>query len=151
MPQVGKKKFAYTKVGKKKAKMYAKKSKQKVKKGQIMMRFSGRANVNGNWKADAMKKAKQHIKTGKKFINKSSMSAAKTYGSYVAPTVGLFKGATNIATGIGKMALRNPLLAAGTYIAGKGFKVKGKYAKGKKFNEFGTAGKLLSKGGNKYI
>ena len=57
MPQVGKKKFAYTKVGKKKAKMYAKKSKQKVKKGQIMMRFSGGANVNGNWKADAMKKA----------------------------------------------------------------------------------------------
>ena len=151
MPQVGKKKFAYTKVGKKKAKMYAKKSKQKVKKGQIMMRFSGGANVNGNWKADAMKKAKQHIKTGKKFINKGSMSAAKTYGSYVAPTVGLFKGATNIATGIGKMALRNPYLAAGAYIAGKGFKVKGKYAKGKKFNEFGTAGKLLSKGGNKYI
>ena len=151
MPQVGKKKFAYTKVGKKKAKMYAKKSKQKVKKGQIMMRFSGGANVNGNWKADAMKKAKQHIKTGKKFINKGSMSAAKTYGSYVAPTVGLFKGATNIATGIGKMALRNPLLTAGAYIAGKGFKVKGKYAKGKKFNEFGTAGKLLSKGGNKYI
>ena len=27
-----------------------------------MMRFSGGANVNGNWKADAMKKAKQHIK-----------------------------------------------------------------------------------------
>jgi|TARA_B110000459_G_C16389126_1_gene393418 hypothetical protein len=116
-----------------------------------MMRFSGGANVNGNWKADAMKKAKQHIKTGKKFINKGSISAAKTYGSYVAPTVGLFKGATNIATGIGKMALRNPYLAAGAYIAGKGFKVKGKYAKGKKFNEFGTAGKLLSKGGNKYI
>jgi hypothetical protein len=116
-----------------------------------MMRFSGTTNVNGNWKADAMKKAKQHIKTGKKFINKGSMSAAKTYGSYVAPTVGLFKGATNIATGIGKMALRNPYLAAGAYIAGKGFKVKGKYAKGKKFNEFGTAGKLLSKGGNKYI
>jgi hypothetical protein len=44
-----------------------------------MMRFSGGANVNGNWKADAMKKAKQHIKTGKKFINKGSISAAKTY------------------------------------------------------------------------
>ena len=151
MPQVGKKKFAYTKVGKKKAKMYAKKSKQKVKKGQIMMRFSGGANVNGNWKADAMKKAKQHIKTGKKFINKGSMSAAKTYGSYVAPTVGLFKGATNIATGIGKMALRNPLLATGAYLASTAYKPKGKFAKGRKFHEFGDAGKLLSKGGNKYI
>ena len=49
------------------------------------------------------------------------------------------------------MALRNPLLATGAYIAGKGFKTKGKFAKGKKFNEFGTAGKVLSKGGNKYI
>ena len=77
------------------------------------MRFSGGANVNGNWKADAMKKAKQHIKTGKKFINKSSMSAAGTYKSFVKPTVGLFKGAANIATGVGKLALRSPYLAAG--------------------------------------
>ena len=105
-------------------------------------------NVSGNFKA----KTKQHIKTGKKFINKKVIpSAAKNYKNYVAPTVGLFKGAANIATGVGKLALRNPYIAAGTYIAGKGFKVKGKYAKGRKFNEFGTAGKLLSKGGNKYI
>ena len=33
MPQVGKKKFAYTKAGKKKAKMYAKKTGKKIKKG----------------------------------------------------------------------------------------------------------------------
>tara|TARA_R100001369_G_scaffold61644_1_gene88506 strand:- start:430 stop:534 length:105 start_codon:yes stop_codon:yes gene_type:complete len=33
MPQVGKKKFAYTKAGKKKAKMSAKKSGKKIKKG----------------------------------------------------------------------------------------------------------------------
>jgi hypothetical protein len=116
-----------------------------------MIRFSAGTNVKGDWKTEAMKKAKQHIKTGKKFITTGSMSAAKTYGSYVAPTVGLFKTASNIATGVGKLALRNPYLTAGAYIAGKGFKVKGKYAKGKKFNEFGDAGKLLSKGGNKYI
>jgi len=67
-------------------------------------------NVSGNFKA----KAKQHIKTGKKFLNKKVIpSAAKNYKSYVAPTVGLFKGAANIATGVGKMALRNPLLATG--------------------------------------
>ena len=84
-----------------------------------MIRFSAGPNVNGNWKADAMKKAKQHIKTGKKFINKSSMSAAGTYKSFVKPTVGLFKGATNIATGVGKMALRNPLLATGAYLLAK--------------------------------
>jgi hypothetical protein len=101
------------------------------------MRFSGGANVNGNWKADAMKKAKQHIKTGKKYITKGSLSAASTYKSYVKPTVGMFKTASNIATGLGKMALRNPYLTAGAYIAGKGFKVKGKYAKGKKMHFFG--------------
>ncbi len=145
MPQVGKKKFAYTKVGKKKAKMYAKKSKQKVKKGQIMMRFSGGANVNGNWKADAMKKAKQHIKTGKKFINKSSISAAGTYKSFVKPTVGLFKGAANIATGVGKLALRNPLLTLGATALSSV-----KSAKFKKANQFlnsPLAGKKLKNNG----
>jgi len=33
MPQVGKKKFAYTKAGKKKAKMAAKKTGKKIKRG----------------------------------------------------------------------------------------------------------------------
>ena len=63
-------------------------------------------NVNGNFKS----KAKQHIKTGKKFLNKKVIpSAAKNYKNYIAPTVGLFKGAANIATGVGKMALRSLL------------------------------------------
>ena len=109
------------------------------------MRFSGGANVNGNWKADAMKKAKQHIKTGKKFINKGSMSAAKTYGSYVAPTVGLFKGAANIATGVGKLALRNPLLTLGATALSSV-----KSAKFKKANQFlnsPLAGKKLKNNG----
>ena len=144
MPQVGKKKFAYTKVGKKKAKMYAKKSKQKVKKGQIMMRFSGGANVNGNWKADAMKKAKQHIKTGKKFINKKAIpSAVGTYKSYVKPTVGMFKTATNIATGVGKLALRNPLLATGAFLASKATAGSAKKFPRPKFKEWNKKGKWM--------
>ena len=114
--------------------------------------FPSGTNVSGNWKKDAMKKAKQHIKTGKKFINKKAIpSAVGTYKSYVKPTVGMFKTATNIATGVGKMALRNPLLATGAYLASTAYKPKGKFAKGRKFHEFGDAGKLLSKGGNKYI
>ena len=105
-------------------------------------------NVNGNFKS----KAKQHIKTGKKFLNKKVIpSVAKNYKSYVAPTVGLFKGAANIATGVGKLALRNPYIAAGAALASTAYKPKGKFAKGRKFHEFGDAGKLLSKGGNKYI
>ena len=44
-----------------------------------MMRFSGGANVNGDFKS----KAKQHIKTGKKFLNKKVIpSAAKNYKNY---------------------------------------------------------------------
>ena len=146
MPQVGKKKFAYTQAGKKKAKIYAKKSKQKVKKGQIMMRFSGGANVNGNWKADAMKKAKQHIKTGKKFINKKAIpSAVGTYKSFVKPTVGLFKGAANIATGVGKLALRNPLLTLGATALSS---VKSaKFKKANQFLDSPLAGKKLKNNG----
>ena len=146
MPQVGKKKFAYTKAGKKKAKMYAKKYNKKVKKGQIMNRmFPSGPNVNGNWKTDAMKRAKQHIKTGKKFINKGSMSAAKTYGRYVAPTVGMFKGATNIATGIGKLALRNPALTiAGTVLHGA---KKSKWAKANKWFDSPMTGRKLKHNG----
>ena len=72
---------------------------------------SSGTNVSG----DLLKKAKQHIKTGKKFINKKVLpSAAKNYKSYVAPTVGLFKGAANIATGVGKLVLRNPKIALAT-------------------------------------
>ena len=72
---------------------------------------SSGTNVSG----DMMKKAKQHIKTGKKFINKKVIpSATKNYKSYVAPTVGLFKGAASIATGVGKLALRNPKIALAT-------------------------------------
>ena len=145
MPQVGKKKFAYTKAGKKKAKMYAKKYTKKVKKGQIMIRFSAGPNVNGNWKADAMKKAKQHIKTGKKFINKGSLSAAGTYKSFVKPTVGMFKTATNIATGIGKLALRNPALtiAASVLHSGK----KAKWAKANKWFDSPMTGRKLKHNG----
>ena len=145
MPQVGKKKFAYTQAGKKKAKIYAKKSKQKVKKGQIMIRFSAGTNVKGDWKTEAMKKAKQHIKTGKKFITTGSMSAAKTYGSYVAPTVGLFKGASNIATGIGKLALRNPALTIAASVL-QGSK-KAKWDKANKWFDSPMTGRKLKHNG----
>ena len=94
-------------------------------------------NVNGNWKADAMKKAKQHIKTGKKFINKGSISAAKTYKSYVKPTVGMFKTATNIATGVGKLALRNPLLATGASLLAMAPKKINKRPQSKEWNKKG--------------
>ena len=102
-------------------------------------------NVNGNWKTDAMKKAKQHIKRGKKFVTKGSMSAAKTYKSYVKPTVGMFKTATNIATGVGKLALRNPALTiAGTVLHGA---KKGKWDKANKWFDSPMTGRKLKHNG----
>ena len=79
----------------------------------------------------------------------SRQTTPRALSIHVAPTVGLFKGAARLATGVGKLALRNPLLAAGTYVATKAFNPKGKFAKGRKFHEFGDAGKVLSKGGKK--
>jgi len=103
-----------------------------------MIRFSAGPNVNGNWKADAMKKAKQHIKTGKKFINKKAIpSAVGTYKSYVKPTVGMFKGAANIATGVGKLALRHPYLAAGASLLAMAPKKINKRPQSKEWNKKG--------------
>ena len=107
--------------------------------------FPSGTNVSGNWKTDAMKKAKQHIKTGKKFITKGSMSATKTYGSYVAPTVGLFKRATNIAAGVGKLALRNPALTIAASVL-QGSK-KAKWDKANKWFDSPMTGRKLKHNG----
>ena len=109
---------------------------------------SSGTNVSGNWKI----KTKQHIKTGKKFFKKKVIpSATKSYKSYVKPTVGMFRGAAGLAAGVGGLILKHPVLSTAAYIASKGFKPKGKFAKGRKFNQFGTAGKVLSKGGKKFV
>ena len=101
-------------------------------------------NVNGNWKTKFYK--------SKKYINKKTIpAAAKTYKSYVAPTVGMFRSAAGLAAGVGGLILKHPVLSTAAYIASKGFKSKGKFAKGRKFNQFGTAGKVLSKGGKKFV
>ena len=63
----------------------------------------------------------------------------------------MFRSAAGLATGVGKLILRHPVLATTAYIASKGFRPKGKFAKGRKFNEFGDAGKVLSKGGKRFI
>ena len=99
-------------------------------------------NVEG-WKKSAMKKAKQHIKTGKKIFTKGSMSGVKTYKSYVKPTVGMFKTATNIATGVGKLALRNPLLATGAFLASKATAGSAKKFPRPKFKEWNKKGKWM--------
>ena len=55
MPQVGRKKFAYTKAGKKKAKAYAKKKKKKVRYSQRWQRNAGYKKPIGPLNVEAQK------------------------------------------------------------------------------------------------
>jgi len=100
----------------------------------------GKKKVSGKWKDDIAKSAKQQIKTGKKLWNAGVKSGGKAYGSYVAPTVGLFKSAGNVATKIGKVALKFPgtgLAATAAYYGGKAIvnKIAGR-SKGLKFADY---------------
>ena len=109
---------------------------------------SSGTNVSGNWKS----KAAQRIKSSKNFFKKKVIpSATKNYKSYVKPTVGMVRGAAGLAAGVGGLILKHPVLSTAAYIASKGFKSKGKFAKGRKFNQFGTAGKVLSKSGKRFV
>ena len=142
MPQVGKKKFAYSAAGKKKAKIYAKKSKQKVKKGQIM----GKKKASGDWK----EKGKEFLSKSKKSAAKMIKAGGKSYGSYVAPTVGLFKSAGTAATNVGKFALKSGALgipgavATGLYYGGKAIVNKGeKTALRSAFKQYDKKGKWM--------
>ena len=106
---------------------------------------SSGTNVSG----DLLKKAKQHIKTGKKFINKKVIpSAAKNYKSYVKPTVGLFKKTGSALTKTGKFALKSGVLgmpgaiATGLYYGGKAIVNKGeKTASRTPFRQYNKKGK----------
>jgi hypothetical protein len=96
----------------------------------------GKKRVSGKWKDDIAKSAKQHIKTGKKILNKGMLSGGKAYKSYVAPTVGLFKSAGNVATKIGKVALRFPGTGLAASVAYSGAKALGKkYGRGLNYPE----------------
>ena len=103
-------------------------------------------NVDGNFKDKGWRLGKRFkVAAGKtgKFITKKKIKHGAQVSKYVGPTIGMFKKTGAGALGVGKFALKSGAL---------GFPgLAGKYAKGKKFNEFGTAGKVLSKGGNKYI
>ena len=138
MPQVGKKKFAYTKAGKKKLKCTQKNQVRKLKKVINMA-----TNVDGDFK----KKGKKFLKKAKKSAAKVVKSGGKTYGSYVAPTVGLFKKAGTAATNIGKVALKFPgtgLAATGLYYGAKALVKKGeKTASRTAFRQYNKKGKWM--------
>ena len=69
---------------------------------------------------------------------------AKNVATYAGPTVGMFKTVGKLGLSAAKTVLKHPYIALGATLASKGFRAKGKYAKGRKFNQFGTAGKAFS-------
>ena len=83
-------------------------------------------------KGDFMSKAGKITAKGyretKKTAIKVGSKGVKSYGRYVAPTVGLFKKAGSIALGAGKLAARFPgtgLAATGLYYGAKHILKKG--------------------------
>jgi len=118
----------------------------------VIKRSRGVANGMSKGVAFLMKKNKidiidgfGKIKTGKKVFTKGSISAAATYKSYVKPTVGMFKTATNIATGVGKLALRNPALTLAGAVLHSGKKAK--WAKANKWFDSPMTGRKLKHNG----
>jgi hypothetical protein len=74
----------------------------------------------------------------------------KELKSWTKPTKGLVLTPGKAAYHLAKTAVRHPYLTLAGGIALKARGAKGKYAKGLKFNQFGTGGKILSKGGKKF-
>jgi hypothetical protein len=107
----------------------------------------GKKKVSGQWKEDATKKAKNFLGKAKKSAAKVVKSGGKTYGSYVAPTVGLFKSAGKLATNVGKIALKFPgtgLAASGLYYGAKALVKKGeKTASRTAFRQYNKKGKWM--------
>jgi hypothetical protein len=106
----------------------------------------GKKRVSGQWK----EKAKDFLGKAKKSAAKIVTSGGKSYGSYVAPTVGLFKGAGKAATNVGKFALKSGALglpgavATGLYYGGKAIVKKGeKTIKRSPFKQYNKKGKWM--------
>ena len=77
------------------------------------------ANVNGNWKGG---KAVVKYSKAKAKGRKAAGQLARNYKRYVSPSVKILKGATGLAAGAGKLALRFPgttLVATGLGLGAK--------------------------------
>ena len=92
------------------------------------------ANVNGNWKGG---KAVVKYSKVKAKGRKAAGQIARNYKRYVSPSVKILKGATGLAAGAGKLALRFPgttLVATGL---GLGAKALGKkWGRGYNYSRF---------------
>ncbi len=101
------------------------------------------ANVNGNWKGG---KAVVKYSKVKAKGRKAAGQLARNYKRYVSPSVKILKGATGLAAGAGKLALRFPgtgLVAAGLYAGAKGIAKRQKGLKFPQYRQFNKRGRKI--------
>ena len=101
------------------------------------------ANVNGNWKGG---KAGVKYSKAKAKGRKAAGQLARNYKRYVSPSVKILKGATGLAAGAAKIALRFPGtgLAAGVLYAGaKGISKRQKGLKFPQYRQFNKRGRKI--------
>ena len=104
------------------------------------------ANVNGNWKGGkaVVKYSKRRALRAKG--TKAAGQIARNYKRYVSPSVKILKGATGLAAGAGKLALRFPgtgLVAAGLYAGAKGIAKRQKGLKFPQYRQFNKRGRKI--------
>ena len=101
------------------------------------------ANVNGNWKGG---KAVGKYSKVKAKGRKAAGQIARNYKRYVSPSVKILKGATGLAAGAGKLALRFPgtgLVASGLYAGAKGIAKRQKGLKFPQYRQFNKRGRKI--------
>ena len=102
----------------------------------------------GDFWSRAGETTKKGYRVTKEKAIKVGSKGARSYGRYVAPTVGLFKKAGSVALCAGKLALRNPgigLVATGLYYGGKaiGTRAGAKKFKYPNYREFNKKGRKI--------
>ena len=104
------------------------------------------ANVNGNWKGGkaVVKYSKRRALRAKG--TKAAGQIARNYKRYVSPSVKILKGATGLAAGAGKLALRFPgttLAAGAAYLGAKGIAKRQKGLTFPQYRQFNKRGRKI--------
>ncbi len=100
-------------------------------------------NVKGNWKGG---KAVVKYSKAKAKGRKAAGQLARNYKRYVSPSVKILKGATGLAAGAGKLALRFPgttLAAGAAYLGAKGIAKRQKGLTFPQYRQFNKRGRKI--------
>ena len=104
------------------------------------------ANVKGNYKGGKAIVKYSRTTAIKAKGKQAAGQIARNYKRYVSPSVKILKGATGLAAGAGKLALRFPdtgLVAAGLYAGAKGIAKRQKGLKFPQYRQFNKRGRKI--------